>query len=246
MESLVIRGISGGLLSAVVAFTAYRRSALTRSGAWAAAVMGAVLALAGWRWLAPVGAFFITSSILTRLEAPGGAARRSTDRGGRRWQQVASNGGIAALCAAVAAVTGWPRGFGVAAGAVAAATADTWATEIGRWNRTAPRLITTGRPVEPGASGGVTAAGTVASLAGSLFIAAIAFALESAPAGRAGAAHHIGWAAWIAAGGITGSLFDSVLGATLEGRVPSLNNDTVNLAATAWGATLVFFALRAY
>lgn len=246
MDSLVIRGVAGGFLSLAVTFAAHRRTALTRSGAWVAAATGMVLALAGWRWLALVGVFFISSSVLTRLETSGRTARRSIDRGGRRWQQVAANGGIAALCAAGTAVTGWPQGFVVAAGAIAAATADTWATEVGRWSHTTPRLITTGRPVEPGVSGGVTGAGTLASVAGAVLIAAVAFVLESASSGSAGTAQHTAWAAWIAAGGITGSLLDSVLGAALEDRLPALNNDTVNLAATAWGAALVFCGTRAY
>lgn len=246
MDSLVIRGIAGGFLSLAVTFAAYRRAALTRSGAWAAAVVGVVLVLAGWRWLALVGVFFISSSVLTRLETSGGTIRRSIDRGGRRWVQVAANGGIATLCAAGTALTGWPQGFVVAAGAIAAATADTWATEIGRWSRTPPRLITTGRPVEAGVSGGVTTAGTLASVAGALFIAAAALVLEGTSPGSADAAGHTASAAWIALGGFTGSLLDSVLGATLEDRVPGLNNDTVNLTATAWGAALVLYATRPY
>jgi len=135
------------------------------------------------------------------------------------------------------AATGWPPAFGVAAGSIAAATADTWATEAGRWSRSVPRLITTGRPVEPGASGGVTALGTAASVCGALFIAAAAVALD-----HTSMAHRGAWPAWIAAAGISGSLFDSVLGATIEGRVSWLDNDAVNVAATAWGAAVMLCA----
>lgn len=240
---LAVRIVAGGALSAGIAAAAYRRKALTRSGAWAAALTGVVLVLAGWRWLTLVGAFFITSSILTRLEAPGSRGRRSNDRGGRRWQQVAANGGIALVSAAVYAVTGWPRGFGVAAGAIAAATADTWATEIGRRSRTPPRLITTGRVTAPGASGGVTPLGTLASAGGALFIAAVAFALQGTSGGdRLGMGARLGGTAWVAVAGITGSLFDSVLGAAIEGRGRWLDNDTVNVAATAWGAAVMLYA----
>jgi uncharacterized protein (TIGR00297 family) len=241
----IVRVASGGLLSAAVAFAAHRRAALTISGAWAAAIMGTVLATAGWKWLALVGVFFITSSILTRLDAKG-PGRASRDRAGRRWQQVIANGGIASLAAAVYAITGWPQAFGAAAGAIAAATADTWATEAGRWSRTLPRLVTTGQPVAPGASGGVTIAGTLASVAGAVLIAAVALALDGTPRGAAptlGA--RLVWATWIAIAGITGSLFDSVLGATVEGRWPLFDNDTVNVAATAWGAALTLYAMRA-
>jgi uncharacterized protein (TIGR00297 family) len=244
VESFLARGIGGGFLSAAVAFAAYRRAALTRSGAWAATVIGVILVLAGWRWLALVGAFFVTSSILTRLESPAPATRRSTDRAGRRWQQVVANGGIAAAAATVSALAAWPQGFGVAAGAIAAATADTWATEGGRWSSAPPRLITTGRSVSPGVSGGVTAAGTLASVAASLFIAAVALALGAVPHAGATGGAGLAMAGWIAVAGLTGSLFDSVLGATVEGRWPWLDNDMVNVFATAWGAAITLFAAR--
>lgn len=239
----VIRVIAGGFLSAGVAFVAHRRGALTESGAWAAALTGTVLVLAGWHWLALVGVFFITSSIVTHLDPPGVDAPHSHDRVGRRWQQVAANGGIATLAAVLYAATGWPQGFGVAAGAVAAATADTWATELGRWSRTRPRLITTGRPVTPGASGGVTPTGTLASVAGALLIAAVAASLPvTPPAGDVGGTHpRFAWAAWITVAGITGSLLDSILGATVEGRWRWLDNDMVNVAATASGAAVMLY-----
>lgn len=248
---LTIRVVAGGILSAGVAAAAYRRSALTLSGAWAAVGMGTILVIAGWNWLALVGVFFVTSSIFTRLE-PGGAARleapalpacRSNDVAGRRWQQVLANGGIASLAAAVYAVTGWPQAFGVAAGAIAVATADTWATEAGRWSRTPPRLITTRRPVAPGASGGVTTAGTLASVAGAILIAAMSLALDGIP--RAGGlGPRLVWAGWIAVAGVTGSLFDSVLGATVESRWRWFDNEVVNVAATTWGAALMLYATR--
>lgn len=231
-------------MSAAVAFAAYRRAALSRSGAWAATAIGVVLVLAGWRWLALVGAFFVTSSILTRLESPAPATRRSSDRAGRRWQQVVANGAIAAAAAAVYTLTGWAQGFSVAAGSIAAATADTWATEGGRWSPTPPRLITTGRSVSPGVSGGVTPAGTLASVAASLFIAAVAVALGAAPRTSAAGGAGLAVGPWIAVAGFTGSLFDSVLGATIEGRWRWLDNDAVNVFATAWGAVIMLFAAR--
>jgi uncharacterized protein (TIGR00297 family) len=227
-------------VSAAVAFFARRRSALTDSGAWAAAVVGTLLMLAGWPWLALVGVFFVTSSLLTRLEPAHREGMSSRDRAGRRWQQVAANGGLAALTAAASALTGWTQGFGVAAGAIAAATADTWATEVGRWSRTGPRLITTGKPVAPGASGGVTAAGTLGSAAGAILIAALASLLYGTPH-AAGASSRVVWAAWIAVAGITGSLLDSLLGATVENRWRWLQNDAVNVVATAWGAGLMLY-----
>lgn len=239
----VIRMAAGGLVSAGVAAVARRHRALRGSGAWAATVLGTILALAGWAWLGLVGVFFVSASILTKLDTTrGGRTIRSTDREGRRWQQVAANGILTGAAALVYVLTRSPLAFTAAAGAIAAATADTWATEIGRWSRTPPRLVTTGAPVPAGQSGGITAIGTLGSVAGALLIAV-------ATVGLAHAAHSVTLAppvrlaGWVAIAGVTGSLFDSVLGATVEERWRWLGNDGVNVAATAWGAGVMLLGV---
>src|SRR5207244_8659964 len=96
-------------------------------------------------------------------------------------------------------------------GAIAAAAADTWATEIGAFSPFPPRLITSGQRVTRGTSGGITALGTLGGVAGALVIAWLAHAL--APRGTAP-----GSAALVASAGVTGMLVDSLLGATLQGK----------------------------
>src|SRR5206468_12197817 len=93
-------------------------------------------------------------------------------RGPRRTaRQVVANGGVAA----VAAVLGsWPA----AAAAIAAAAADTWATEIGAFSPLPPRLITSGRRVTRGTSGGITVLGTLGRVAGAALIAGLTTALS--------------------------------------------------------------------
>ncbi|HKV44867.1 MAG TPA: DUF92 domain-containing protein, partial [bacterium] len=112
----------GLALSAAAAIPAARFRVLTPSGASATLVVGTVLFVGGgWRWLALVGIFSATSSLLTRWEPRGiGVERPSSDLNGRRWDQVIANGGVAALAAVVHGVWGWPLGFGAAAGAIAA------------------------------------------------------------------------------------------------------------------------------
>ena len=227
-------GLRLGLGSAVcgaAALLAHRLGALTASGAGTATALGVVLFVGGgWSWLALVGVFFATASIMTRLEPRGKAdPHRSLDVAGRRWDQVAANGGIAGVAAALHGLSGSPLSFAAAAGAIAAATADTWATEAGRWSPTAPRLITTGAPVLQGRSGGVTPLGTVASAGGALLIAAVATTLAGKPLPSP-------MPIAVLAGGFSGALLDSVLGATIEGRVPWIGNSMINLLATAWGA----------
>jgi uncharacterized protein (TIGR00297 family) len=111
------------------------------------------------------------------------------------------------------------------AGSVAAATADTLASEIGGVFDD-PRLVTTLERVDPGTDGAVTWQGQLAGLAGAAVIAAIAAAMfeEVSAVG----------AAVVVAGGFAGMTVDSLLGATLEGHL--LENEGVNLAATVTGA----------
>lgn len=162
-------------------------------------------------------AFFISASLLTA--AAKGGEKSGGDGRQRNARQVFANGGIAAL----AALAGSWVCF---AGALAAANADTWATEVGSHSPSAPRLISNGRRVPAGTDGGITLRGTAGGVAGALFIAGLVHLL--AP-GRFVA---------VAVAGIAGMLLDSLLGATLQGRRKWLDNDAVNLAATAAGAAL--------
>ena len=183
---------------------------LTRRGAAAALAVGlATIYGVGWRGAALLLAFFVSSSLLSRA-VEGGR--------GRNERQVVANGGIAAL----AALAGNWAAF---AGALAAATADTWATEIGSRSRIPPRLITSGKPVPAGTDGGITLLGTAGGIAGAVFVAALARVLDPG-----------GFLIAVAVAGIAGMLLDSLLGATLQGRLKWLDNDAVNLAATAAGA----------
>jgi uncharacterized protein (TIGR00297 family) len=150
-------------------------------------------------------AFFVLSTLLSR---------RGTARNER---QVIANGGIAAL----AALAGNWLWF---AGALAAANADTCATEIGRFSPTSPRLITNGARVPAGTDGGMTLLGTTAGIAGAGLIAALSYVF-----GQRGALA-------IAVAGVVGMLVDSLLGATVQGKVRWMDNDVVNLAATLTGA----------
>jgi uncharacterized protein (TIGR00297 family) len=197
-----------------------------------------LVAEGGWTWFFLMGTFFATASVLTRLDLAGGRSpRRSADLGGRRWDQVAANGGIAVLAALAHGIIGWPAAFGAAAGAIAAATADTWGTEIGRWSTSAPRLITTWRIVSHGDSGGITPLGTAGAAGGAALIGSVAALLAPDVPG-----HPL--LPFVFGGGLSGALLDSLLGATVERRYRWMSNSLVNLIATAWGAAVVMVGLR--
>lgn len=222
--------LAAAVCSSLIAAAAYRLRALTARGAWAAAGCGTILyGAGGWPWAALIGAFFVTSSALTRLESFGARrGERSRDRAGRDWTQVVANGGVATITALAYGLTGSTLCLIAGAGAVAVATADTWATEIGRFSRTEPRILATWRRAPHGASGGVTGVGLLGACTGAVLIALIAAAFATPSASRVAAA--------VAIAGISGSLVDSILGATIEQRRHWINNNVVNFVATVWGA----------
>ena len=214
-------------------------------------------------WAGALIAFFVTSAALTRwraaekLERTDGTLPRASERSAT---QVLANGGVFVLLAFGWRYTGSERLGFAALGALAAASSDTWSTEIGTILGGTPRLITTWKAVEPGISGGVTAAGMGAGVAGALFIAlAGAFAIPH---------HHTRLAIAASIGGFGGSVLDSLIGATIQVRrfcdrclkwterrvhscgyrtrhgrgIPWMSNDAVNLGCTAGGAAISAFA----
>ncbi len=265
----------GLVLSLLVGGFAYRRGWLTRGGVAGAALIGtSVFGIGGWVWGGLVVAFFVSSSILSYYgkvrKAP--LAEKFAKGSRRDLAQTLANGGLAALLAVAAGLAGKaspafpPLAFGFY-GALAAVSADTWATELGVLASRSPRLITTGQPVVTGTSGGVSMAGTLAALAGALFIGTAAFVLiEGAALVTLGGFLAGEWRVLPAAaiGGFAGALGDSLLGATAQAGYlcPScgieteqpvhrcgqrtrlvrgwrwLNNDGVNFAASLIGAVV--------
>jgi uncharacterized protein (TIGR00297 family) len=202
----------GFILGAIIAFLAWRARSLSRSGAWAAALTGGlVFGLGGLAWAAILLTFFISSSALSRMFARRKArVEEKYAKGSQRdWGQVLANGGLGALLAVANWLLpdqSWP--WLAFTGAMAAVTADTWATELGVFNPTLPRLITNGKVVERGTSGGVTPLGYLAVLGGAALVGVVAaiFYPDQALVLIVGSI----------AGGLMGSTVDSILGATLQ------------------------------
>ncbi|MDR5684334.1 MAG: DUF92 domain-containing protein [Armatimonadota bacterium] len=235
--------VAAFVLAAAFSLAARRAGALSASGAAAAAAVGTLVAASGRvSWAAVLLFFFLSASALTAL--PGG---RSRDAGGRNARQVVANGGVAAV-AAVLHLAGVPWAAGAFCGALGAACADTWATEVGvRYGGPPRRLF--GGSASVGDSGAVSAVGTAAGVAGAVAVGFLAAAFEMAPLGA------------VALAGVSGMLADSALGATAQAtfRCPScaaqgearrcgcgqqrvacagirwVDNDAVNLAATSCG-----------
>ncbi len=224
----------GAGLSLLIGLLAYGRGALAETGVLGAVITGTLIfGLGGWAPGVALVFFFASSSLLSRLT--GGrkaAAEKHYEKGARRdLGQALANGGLAAALCVAAAATGDSRWLAAAVGAVAAACADTWATELGALAAGVPRLITSLRPVPTGTSGAISLPGTLAAGAGAAAtglaaaLGGIAAWWPPAGGGAAGTAVGTGAIAAVVAGvaavalaGLAGSLFDSWLGATLQAQ----------------------------
>ncbi len=225
--TLPVQLAAGFALAAAVALAARRAGSLADSGAWSATLVGGLIfGLGGWRWAVLLLAFFFTSSGLSHAFAvrKRGLGEKYAKGHRRDAGQVLGNGGVAAVMALAHLL--WPQAawpWAAFAASLAAVNADTWATELGVFNPSPPRLLTNLRqPVEKGASGGVSAVGTLAAWAGAALIAGLAACLDATAlsASRLLAA--------VSLAGLGGALFDSWLGATRQAmyRCPVCGQET--------------------
>ncbi len=246
-----------------IAFAARAARSLTTGGAIAATVVGTLAVTAGWNWGALLILYFVSSTVLSRLGRGRKEARVSSivAKGGERDAiQVLANGGVFAGAAIAMLVEPHVRWIALGAGSLAAAAADTWATEIGTLYGGAPRSILSWRSVPAGTSGGVSLIGTFAAVAAATFMAILVRTL--------------GWtislAVAVAVGGMAGAIVDSLIGATVQARrwcdacereterpthdcgtetrplrgLPWLDNDIVNFLSNAAGGILAAVLTR--
>ncbi len=241
----------------ILALIAYKGRIVTKSGLVTAFFLGiTVWLLTSWTWFFILLIFFVVTAQFThykyKTKRQHGAAQ---EKGGARdWSHVLANGGLPLSIVLFGVLTilffgqidAYGRvevGFGPMVipaslviavafvaflGAVATATADTLATEIGLLNPLPPRLISNPRKVvPPGTSGGVSVAGELATVLGTLLIGGLA-AILAAPfwinvfgttlmPELAGIAP-VTFMLVAMVGGIIGCTIDSLLGATIQGH----------------------------
>ena len=244
MTLLIQLGI-GVVLSALIAFVAYRRGSLSTSGAAGAMIVGtAIFGFGGWVWGLTLITFFVLSTLLSHYkEGDKEALAEKFAKGHRRdLGQALANGGVGALIALIYWFIPHPALWAAFVGALATVNADTWATELGVLSANPPRLITTGRIVERGASGGVSLTGTLAALAGALTIGLAGWALGGVDELAGGAGLLIAPLVLVliaSVGGVAGSFVDSLLGATVQAiyYCPSCRKETEKTLHTCGTAT---------
>lgn len=258
----------------LVTVAAWRLRSLTVDGAAVATLIGVVaLSVSVGAGLYLI-AWFVLASVVSRFGRRQKALRTRSivDKGGQRDAfQVLANGGVFLVCVAyelpIVSICGpladctdvW---MVAAAGSLAAAGADTWATEIGTLFGGQPFSLRGRRAVTPGTSGAVSLQGTAGMVFAACLYALLAALFQIVPM-------QYNFVVAIATGGIAGAFVDTVIGAWFQERrqcqscgafteqlvhvcggrtakfsgVSGLNNDAVNAICALTGAIAAVLTL---
>ncbi|MEL6937418.1 MAG: TIGR00297 family protein [Cyanobacteria bacterium J06607_17] len=211
--------------------------------AWALGVI--IWSCLGWQAYAVTLVYFAAGSAVTKVGfAEKEAAGIAEDRGGVRGPgNVWGSALTAAICALLVWVTGLTSApvLGLSNGEMAqllilgfvaslsTKLSDTSATEIGKAYGQRTFLITTLQPVPRGTEGAVSLEGTLAGVVGSLILAIAAWGIGFIPA--------VGIVI-CAIAAFVATTMESLIGATIEDKLPGLTHDVVNIINTLIGAVV--------
>jgi uncharacterized protein (TIGR00297 family) len=222
-----------GLSAIFAAFGRFVRGVTTGGAIAGALVCFALLWSGGTSAFAALLTVFLLTWVATRVgyyrkERLGTAEARS----GRNAMQVLANLGTPAACAVLYAGFSPDRRLLIAmTAALAEAAGDTVSSEIGQAVGGTPWLVTTGRQVKLGTNGAITVAGTAAGAVAAATVAGVFIAFS-----------HLGWFTFflVVFAGVAGTIIDSLLGATIEGR-RGFGNNAVNFISTILAAIIALF-----
>ncbi|MEA5452740.1 TIGR00297 family protein [Leptolyngbya sp. CCNP1308] len=244
-SDLLTGWIVGALVNTLLLAIAWKlpKKLLTPAGyghAWALGVI--IWGCLGWRGYVVMMAYFLAGTAVTRLgkgrkEAAGIAEGRSGVRGP---ENVWGSALAAAVCAGAIAILSattspasqalWLPLLGLAyVSSLSTKLSDTTASEVGKAYGRSTFLITSLKPVPAGTEGAVSLEGTLAGVAGSLAMALVGWAV--------GLITLWGILICLVAAFIATTL-ESLIGATLQTRIPWLTNEVVNGINTTIGAVV--------
>jgi len=207
----------------ILALIIKKSKSLDNAGIAGSTIMGFLLLyFCGIEYFLLLLSFFVLGVLVSRIGLEKKKAKK-IDETRRGLRNVIANG-LIPLIFAILTIFGFSFGLVGFVSAIAAATSDTFSSELGVLSNEKPKLITTFETVEKGTDGAITLFGTLAGLFGAFLIGLIAFLLFG----------DIKLVVCGTVGGIMGNLADSLVGAVFE-RKGILNNEHVNLIATIVG-----------
>lgn len=235
IDPIWLSGVIAGM--GLVSIFIYRMGILTRNGSIGAHLLGIyLLGILGIEWALPVVFFFLSSVIFTRINDR--VTHKSQGFGKRNIWQVMANILAAILFSAWFLINRDPLFTFFFLSVIAAVTADTWASEIGPVFQKKCFSLSKMRMDTAGISGGISIAGTLASLSGSFLVSLLGMVslmenLDALPL------------IFLTLSGFLASLVDSLLGAFVEPRMEKMRifrkrgkshgispNDLINFAAS--------------
>ena len=201
-------------LITIVLFYFYKRKHLSLDGFLSSTLMaGLILGFGGLKYVLPIAIFFILSTLLSKV----GMKNLRESKSGRNASQVFANGGVGLVLCIFNHFYQMELIYIMFLASIAAANSDTWATEIGKLSRKRPKDIISGRSLNVGESGGITFIGLLGSMSGSFVIAAVGYFLDI----------NTSYLIILFISGFLGSIFDSILGSTLQSRFILIDGKTI-------------------
>ncbi|MBD2105770.1 TIGR00297 family protein [Nodosilinea sp. FACHB-13] len=235
----------GGLVNTLLLAIAWQlpKKLLTPAGYGHAWMLGVIIwGCLGWRGYIVMMAYFLAGTAVTRLgksrkEAAGIAEGRSGVRGP---ENVWGSALAAAVCAGAIAILSATASFASQAlwlpllalayvSSLSTKLSDTTASEVGKAYGRHTFLITSLKPVPAGTEGAVSLEGTLAGVAGSVVMALVGWAVGFLSL----------WGIIIClVAAFVATTVESLIGATLQTRIPWLTNEVVNGMNTTLGALI--------
>ncbi len=268
--SAALYALIGALVGGGLAWAGRRLQLLIRSGqvaVWAITLVAFVAE--GWVWGALISLSFLAAGVVTQFRRPYKAYLTGLygPQAALNGLQVLAHFGWPAVLALLSAVLGRGDYLVPFVGALATASADIWATELGMLYRKNPLSITNRRPAPPGTPGAVSLLGVTAAVGATWLLGFLGLLLRSFEVWQAdkGISQELVWLPLAALlGGMVGNLTDSLLGGAAQavyycevcnrytdqprhtcGRVtaqvrgwPWMTNEMVDLVSTLVGAAV--------
>ncbi|MCL1969728.1 MAG: DUF92 domain-containing protein [Bacteroidetes bacterium] len=197
-------------IALLILIIAYYLRAITFSGLISAVLLGTSLfVFGGWISFAALVLFFVLGSLVSRI---GKSKKADADalherHGARSVVQVLANGFPSLIFAVIYYFTGIESCLLAVIICFAAATADTFSSEIGMLSKRNPISILSLKPIQRGISGGFTLLGLLGGTLGAIITAVTAipkFGIKGMLV--------------VAVAGLLSSVLDSVLGATFQAK----------------------------
>lgn len=202
-------------ISILILLVAYRKRSITGAGMVAALLTAMTLFSFGGLWIgSSLLVFFVLGSAVSKIKSEPKKRAESLQEGteARSWQQVLANSLPAAVLLWLYYIFPSTEIFLFLAFTVfSAAAADTFSSEIGMLSKGRVFNILNGKVIPNGVSGGVSALGLAAGVAGSLILSLLCLP-------------QFGWRGFIYATvlGLSGSIVDSILGASIQRKYCNL------------------------